>query len=121
MNCNLKSLKKKYFNRLPILTHIFLINCNLEVIEHKAFSNLKSLRFLDLSRNRIKFIEKDTFSNLKNLEILDLSSNELKNLDSKFIGVRNLAQFFLENDQMATFNSYWYMTRPIRRDATRII
>ena len=106
-NCHVKILKKEFFDRFPMLQNLFINDCNLEEIENDAFSNLKQLLFLDLSKNLLKFIEKNTFSNLKNLQILDLSKNELTNLNAEFIGVRNSAEIFLENDKFKTFYRYW--------------
>lgn len=97
-NCNVKILKKEFFDRFPMLQNLFINDCNLEEIENDAFSNLKQLLFLDLSKNRLKFIEKNTFSNLKNLQILDLSKNELTNLDLEFIGVHNSVHILLQKN-----------------------
>ena len=95
--CNLKGLKKEFFNRFPILMFLYIIDCNLEVIEPDLFFNLKCLNRLFLCKNRLKSIEKNTFSNLENLKTLDLSGNELTDLDAEFIGVRNSVSIRLED------------------------
>lgn len=106
---NMKTLKKVFINRFPMLQQLFVANCNIEEIEHDAFSNLKDLYCLDLSENRLKFIEKDTFLNLNKLEILDLSKNELKNVDADLIGARNdIVEILFEENSFATFNFYWF-------------
>jgi hypothetical protein len=103
---NIKTLKKEFINRFPMLRKLFILDCNIEEIEHDAFSNSKQLYCLDLSHNRLKFIQKDTFSDLKNLKILDLSINELRNLDIEFIGVKNYVKMYLDNKGYETFYHY---------------
>ena len=109
IKCNLKDLKKEFFNRFPILNRLYLVDCNIEVIQQDLFSNLKHLNWLFLCKNRLKSIEENTFLDLKNLETLDLSGNELaSDLDTKFIGVGDSVYFILEDKSAATLKRFWY-------------
>lgn len=97
-DCNVKRLNKELFNGFSTLKRLRIVDCKIEVIERELFSNLKQLCSLGLNGNRIEIIEENAFSKLENLKEVDLTfnkSNKLKNLDRKFIGLKETANFWI--------------------------
>ena len=94
---NIWRFNVKFFNRFRSLRYLNLSTCNIEVIEHNSFYGLANLESLDLNSCQIREIEKNAFSTLKNLKKVDLSFNKLKNVDPKFIGLRESAEYCIAN------------------------
>lgn len=81
VNCNIKTLKKKFIDKFPMVRMLYVCECNLEKIEKNAFSKLKKLFYLNLSYNCLKRLDKKVFSELTDLSYLILDNNRLEHIE----------------------------------------
>ena len=70
--------------------------------EDSTFKYLQKVKHLNLSNNWIGYLPTKVFNNIPTVETLDLSFNRLTKINFGFEGLRELAQLYLQQNEIST-------------------
>ncbi|XP_022663947.1 protein toll-like [Varroa destructor] len=76
-SCNLRSLPKRLFHRVPKMKILRLSNNRIQTLDDDAFSRSQNLVELSMPNNDLRSLTNRTFENLEELEKLNLFENDL--------------------------------------------